>query len=113
MPSFSYIHNNRYELRFAEYIAKVLRLDTELAAITLYSAAEPEAPIDLPAGFEVRNNVTAALAAQLGQQYIIQWQHSYNFIFQEQIVCRCNNQKQQSAFLGAYPGATHTTVQLP
>ena len=36
--------------------------------------------IDLPAGFEVSNVVTTALAARLGQQSTMQWQQSHSFI---------------------------------
>ena len=37
----------------------------------------------------------------------------YMFRYQDEIVCCFNNQKQQSACLGQYPGASHTTVILP
>lgn len=110
-PSFSYINNNRYELTFATYVVKVTRVDNELAVVTVYDQAGNTIPI--PDSFEVRNNVTTALAARLGQQFILQWQHSYTFRYQDEIVCRFNNQKQQSAFLGQYPGASHVTVTLP
>ena len=39
MPSFSYINNNRYELTFATYVAKVTRVDNELAVVTVYDQA--------------------------------------------------------------------------
>ena len=111
MPSFSYINSNRYELTFATYVAQVIRVDNELAVVTVYDQAGNTIPI--PDSFEVRNNVTTALAARLGQQFILQWQHSCTFRYQDEIVCRLTNQKQQSAFLGQYPGASHTTVVLP
>ncbi len=111
MQSFSYINNNRYELTFATYVAKVTRVDNELAVVTVCDQAGNA--INIPDSFEVRNNLTTALAARLGQQFILQWQHSYTFRYQDQILCRFNNQRQQSAFLGQYQGATHNTVVLP
>lgn len=74
---------------------RMLRLDQNIARLFFIDQAEQELP-QLPAGFVLRDAVTAIDAARLANSFLVTWTASYVLLRDDNVIMRLDNQRQQA-----------------
>jgi hypothetical protein len=94
--SFSYKTDRERTIRLdANLQLRMARLDEDIARL-FFVDQDGEELLEMPAGFVLRNAVTAVNAARLGNSFVVTWTASYILLQNDNVIVRLDNQKQQA-----------------